>query len=280
MSDELTGERRLPAALHLDGRVVVVTGAARGLGPAQVRALLQVGAAVVGVDSDAEDLNALAVEPEIAASGRFVPLTADVRLPEEWARIAAKAADGGTVPTVLVNNAGALGRTPISRITYDAWRGVMDMNVTGAFLGMQALVPGMRDAGGGSIVNVSSVAGIDHHSDPAYTASNWGLRGLTKSASQELGPLGIRVNTLHPGFFETPMDDDVTPALKAATLAMTPLGRRGRPSEAGALVAFLASDAASFITGAELAIDGGWTSGTQTTESRRRASRSAGQRNG
>ncbi len=280
MSEVQVGNRTLPAALDLGGRVAVVTGAARGMGSAHVRALLEVGATVAGVDLDAEGLAALAAEPEVAATGRFAPLTADVRVPEEWARIAATAAEGGTVATILVNNAGVLGRTPIRRMTYDAWRRVMDVNVTGAFLGMQALAPGMRDAGGGSIVNVSSAAGLDHHPDPAYTASKWGLRGLTKSASQELGPLGIRVNTIHPGFFETPMNDYVTPAMEAAALAMMPLGRVGRPAEAGALVAFLASDAAAFVTGAEIAIDGGWTSGTQATESRRRVAWAASQREG
>ncbi|MFF5259970.1 SDR family NAD(P)-dependent oxidoreductase [Actinomadura viridis] len=252
----------------LDGRVAVVTGAARGMGAEQARSLAARGAAVVLADVDAEGGRALAAELEEYGSGTAF-VRADVRDPAHWEIIRETALDRFGGVHVLVNNAGVVGHRRIGKITRAEWQRVMDINLKGAFLGMKTLAPDIRDAGGGSIVNVSSAAGLDQHPDPSYTASKWGLRGLTKTAAQELGPWRIRVNSIHPGYMDTPMNDFASPALRAAKVSLLPLGRPGEAWEAGELVAFLASDAAAFITGAEIAIDGGWTSGAQATEARR-----------
>lgn len=255
---------------RLDGRVAVVTGASRGMGAAYVRRLGELGASVLMVDVDEQGGKALA--DELAEAGRRVRfVSADVGEPEGWEAIAAAALDSFGAVHVLVNNAGIVSHKRISQTQREQWQRVLTVNLTGPFLGMKVLAPHMRDAGGGSIVNVSSAAGLDHHPDPAYTASKWGLRGVTKAAAYELGPWGIRVNTIHPGYFDTPMNDFASEELISAKTALLALRRAGQPWEAAALVAFLASDAAAFITGAEIAIDGGWTAGSQCAEARRPA---------
>lgn len=253
---------------RLDGRVAVVTGASKGMGAAHARRLGELGAKVVMVDVDETAGKQLADELS-DREVRFVG--ADVSAPEGWEAVAAAALDAFGAVHVLVNNAGVVNHARIAKTEREQWRRVLAVNLTGPFLGMKVLAPLIRDAGGGSIVNVSSAAGIDHHPDPSYTATKWGLRGLTKAVAQELGPWGIRVNSIHPGYFDTPMNDFASDELIAAKTALLALSRAGQPWEAAALVAFLASDAAAFITGAEIAIDGGWTSGSQCTEARREA---------
>lgn len=262
------------AALHagdptrLDGRTVVVTGAARGMGAAHVRRLTELGASVVAVDVDAAGVQQLG--EEITRLGRDVlALTADVSRLEDWESVRDATLERFGAAHGLVNNAGIVSHRRIAQTEREAWSRLMAINLTGPFLGMKVLAPVLRASGGGAVVNVSSAAGIDHHPDPSYTASKWGLRGLTKSAAQELGPWGIRVNSIHPGYFDTPMNDFASDALVTAKTALLAAGRAGQPWEAAALVAFLLSDAAAFITGAEIAIDGGWTSGAQATEARR-----------
>ena len=263
MADPRPGDRT-----SLEGKVAVVTGAARGMGAEQARSLAARGCAVLLVDIDAVGGRALAAElEEDGRAAAFVP--ADVSDPAHWQAVRAAVLEGFGAVHVLVNNAGVVGHRRIARITRDDWRRVMDINLKGAFLGMKTLAGDLRDAGGGSIVNVSSAAGLDSHPDPSYTASKWGLRGLTKTAAQEFGPWGVRVNSIHPGYMDTPMNDFASPELRAAKVSLLPLRRPGQAWEAGELVAFLASDAAAFITGAEIAIDGGWTSGAQATEARR-----------
>ena len=251
--------------LALDGKVAVVTGAARGMGAEHVRTMTSRGARVLAVDLDHAGLDALVAEVGPSA----VAHVADVADPVAWERIRDRALELEGAVAVLVNNAGIVSHRRISQTDKAGWDRVLDINLKGTWLGMKVLAPVMRDAGGGSIVNVSSAAGLDQHPDPAYTASKWGVRGLTKTAAQELGAWGVRVNSIHPGYIDTPMNDFASPELTSAMLSLIPISRPGRPADAAELVAFLASDAAGFITGAEIAVDGGWTSGVQAAEARR-----------
>ena len=251
--------------LSLHGKVAVVTGAAKGMGAEHVRLLLGRGAQVVAVDRDADGLDKLVAE----TGGGAVAHVADVAELGDWEGVRDRALQVEGDLAVLVNNAGVVSHRRISQTEKAGWDRVLDVNLKGTWLGMKVLAPAMRDAGGGSIINVSSAAGLDQHPDPAYTASKWGVRGLTKTASQELGPWGIRVNSIHPGYIDTPMNDFASPELTGAMLSLIPVARAGQAWEAAELAAFLASDAAGFITGAEIAIDGGWTSGAQATEARR-----------
>lgn len=252
----------------LTGKVAVVTGGAQGMGAAHVMALTARGASVLLTDLD--EVAGKAVEAEAAdAGGSAVFAAGDVRDSTAWDHWRDIALERFGAVHVLVNNAGIFGEESVLSVPRSAWQRVIDVNLKGVFLGMKAFAPLIRDAGGGSIVNVSSAAGLDQNPDPAYTASKWGVRGLTKTASQELGPWRIRVNSIHPGYVLTSMTDFAPDAMREAKIDLTPLKRAGEAWEAAELVAFLASDAAAFITGAEIAIDGGWTSGAQATEARR-----------
>lgn len=252
----------------LTGKVAVVTGGGHGMGAAHVHALTARGAAVLLTDLDESAGRATAAEA-VDAGGTAVFEAGDVRDAATWARWRDAAREHFGSVHVLVNNAGVFGEESVLTVTRATWQRVVDVNLKGVFLGMQTFAPLMREAGGGSIVNVSSAAGLDQNPDPSYTASKWAVRGLTKTAAQELGPSGIRVNSIHPGYVLTSMSEFAPDAMRAAKMQLTPLRRAGEAWEAAELVTFLASDAAAFITGAEIAIDGGWTSGSQASEARR-----------
>lgn len=241
---------------RLEGKVAIITGAARGQGEAEARRFVAEGASVLLTDVLDDEGTAVAEELGERAAYRHLDVTSEA----DWEAAVAECEERFGPVSVLVNNAGILDLSPIHRTDPDRFRTVLDVNLVGPVLGMKAVTHSMRRAGGGSIINISSNAGIvGLPSGGAYVASKWGLRGVSKSAAIDLGPKGIRVNTVHPGGIDTPMtafgEGDSAWARKL------PLGRMGQPDEVANVVTFLASDEASYVTGAEWSVDGGATSG-------------------
>jgi NAD(P)-dependent dehydrogenase (short-subunit alcohol dehydrogenase family) len=233
---------------RVDGKVVVVTGAGQGQGAAEARLLAAEGATVLALDlgeAPVEDLPGVEYHPlDVTDADGWTALAADLR--DRHGRV-----DG------LVANAGVTWRARLAELDPADLARVSEVNVTGTLLGIQSLTPLMPS--GGSVVVVGSVAALTGHFPIAYTASKWALRGLAKAACLELGARGIRVNTVHPGYIETPMTASAAPAFRAANVAETPLGRTGTVDEVAPLVLFLVSDESSFISGAEIPVDGGMT---------------------
>lgn len=248
---------------RLDGKVALVTGGARGMGAAHVRRLVAEGARVVFGDVLEEE--GAQVAAELGDAARFVRM--DVTRPGDWqvAVDTATTAFGGL--SVLVNNAGILRYSRIEEMALEDFTRIVEVNLVGQWLGVKSVIGPMKAAGGGSIVNVSSTEGFIGASGlSAYSASKFGVRGLTKVAARELGEYGIRVNSIHPGAILTPMitDPDLVTA-KAdgadAFLRALPLGRIGDIAEVPGLVVFLASDEAGYCTGSEFVVDGGMLTG-------------------
>lgn len=250
---------------RLSGKVALVTGAASGIGAAAARRLAQDGAAVLLTDRGiaGEDVAASIV----AAGGRAAFRLHDVTSHPDWAAAVEHAvADFGRLD-ILVNNAGvAGGNNQLMDHSFEAWRQILSVNLDGVFLGLRHAGPRLQAAGGGSVINISSILGkVGMAGAAAYCASKGGVALLTKAAALEWAPLGIRVNSVHPGFIDTPMVSGALASredgneMRVALMARHPVGRFGVPREIADAIAFLASDEASFITGAELVVDGGYT---------------------
>ncbi len=244
---------------RLDGKVAIITGASRGMGASHAREFVKQGAKVVMTDVREEAGRALA--EELGSNALFV--TQDVSKASEWARVVAEAEKAFGPVTVLVNNAGILGTVSATvDFSEEDYLKVIAVNQHALFLGMKAVVPSMLKAGGGSIVNISSNAGIVCiYGTPniGYAASKWAVRGMSKMVAVEYGPQNIRCNSVHPGYTMTPMMVEATDEVGGDALTMIPLRRISEPIEVSHLVVFLASDEASFVTGAEYVVDGGMT---------------------
>lgn len=234
----------------LAGKVVVVTGAARGQGLALAELLATQGAHVIATDVVERG------SPPKTGTGATEFRQLDVASESEWNELATDLRERGVTVHGLVNNAGVPWRARLGEVLIEDWNRVIAINLTGPMLGMQALAPLMTE--GSSIVNIGSAAAVTAHHTAAYTASKWGLRGLSRVASTEFGARGIRVNLVNPGYIETPMMAAAPAVMTAAQLALTPLGRTGHADEVASVVAFLLSDAGAYISGAEISVDGGF----------------------
>ncbi len=234
---------------RLDGKVAIVTGAGRGIGRAIAEAFAQEGATVIATSqSDHADF-----------SGSIDFHKQDVADEAGWKDIVAAVLERHGRIDVLVNNAGIIAYDPLHELTVADWDRVVAVNQTGVWLGMREVVPGMLAVGAGSIINVSSIWGnaavVGAH---AYHATKGAVRNMSKNAAITYATTGIRVNSLHPGFIETPLTDAQAPEVNNYVVGMTPMGRAGRPEEIAWGAVFLASDESSFMTGSELVIDGGY----------------------
>ena len=247
--------------MRLEGKVAIVTGGAHGMGAAEARLFAREGARVVIADIREED--ARQVEAEIAEAGgeaMFVEL--NVADEAAWESAVQQTVARFGKLDVLVNNAGISGSRETDFRSTDAWDRLMSINARGVFLGMKYAIPEMQKAGGGTIVNISSISGIvgQEYVHPGYNASKGAVRIVTKAAAVQHAKEGIRVNSVHPGMMPPMLgSENRDPAQRQASLANVPMGRPGEVEEVANAVLFLASDEASYITGAELVVDGGFT---------------------
>lgn len=234
---------------RLDGKVAIVTGAGRGIGRAIAEALHAEGATTIATSRAAAD--------PTFGDIRYVQL--DVADEADWQRVVSDILEEYGHIDVLVNNAGIIAYEPLHELTVADWQNVVATNQTGVWLGMREVVPHMITQGGGSIINISSIWGSAAVGGAhAYHATKGAVRNMSKNAAITYATQNVRVNSLHPGFIETPLTDAQAPEVNAYVVSQTPMGRAGKPHEIAAGVVFLASDEASFVTGSELVIDGGY----------------------
>lgn len=251
---------------RVQDKVALITGGASGLGAESARRLAREGAAIVLTDMAVEAGQAVA--DEIMAEGHTALFMAqNVTDEARWAEVVAAVLTRFGRLDVLVNSAGiASGGGPLLSVTFEDWRNMISINLDGTFLGMKAAAPVMVEAGRGSIINLSSILGkVGLAGAPAYCASKGGVLMLTKATALELAPLGVRVNSVHPGFIETPMvvnaiqNSENGNEMRDTIISRHAMGRLGVAREIADGIVFLASDESSFMTGAELVIDGGYT---------------------
>jgi 3alpha(or 20beta)-hydroxysteroid dehydrogenase len=245
---------------RLEGKVALISGGARGQGEAHARLFVAEGARVML--GDLLDEEGQKVAASLGDAARYEHL--DVTREEDWKRIVARTTSEWGRLDVLINNAGILRYGPIESTPVEEYRSVVEVNQVGSFLGMKSVIPAMRASGGGSIVNISSLAGLTGVGGVvSYASSKWAVRGMTKVAALELGDDDIRVNSLHPGMVDTPMvaQDEVEGVDQSASLQRQPLKRVAQPEEMSRMVLFLASDESAYCTGAEFIADGGSSAG-------------------
>ncbi len=248
--------------MRLEGKVAIITGGARGQGATEARMFAQEGASVV--IGDVRDELGMQVEAEIRElGGEAVYLHLDVTSNDDWQRAIDTAEQQFGKVDVLVNNAAIVLRKDIEETTSEDWDNIMDINAKGVFLGTRAVIPAMRRAGGGSIVNISSISGLVSIGPPAYIATKGAVRLFTKSTAIQYASENIRANSIHPGSVDTDMRREglgsQTPDEIQARVDNIPLGRVGTTEDIAYGVLFLASDESSFMTGSEVVIDGGYT---------------------
>jgi NAD(P)-dependent dehydrogenase (short-subunit alcohol dehydrogenase family) len=235
---------------RLTGKVAIVTGAGRGIGRSIAEVFAEEGATVIATGRASSD----STFPEGVEYHRL-----DVATEEGWSRVVADVIARHGHIDVLVNNAGIIAYETLHELTLDDWNAVVATNQTGTWLGMREVIPHMIAKGGGSIVNTSSIWGTAAVSGAhAYHATKGAVRNMSKSAAITYAKENVRVNSLHPGFIETPLTDAQAPEINEYVVSMTPMGRAGKPREIAHGVVFLASDESSFMTGSELVIDGGY----------------------
>jgi 3alpha(or 20beta)-hydroxysteroid dehydrogenase len=244
---------------RVSNKVALISGGARGMGASHARLLVAEGAKVVIADLLDEEGTALA--EELGDSARYVHL--DVTKYSEWESAVQTAVSEFGGLDILVNNAGIANFGPIESYPVDDWDKIISINLTGVFYGTKAVIEPLKKSGKGSIINISSTAGLQgYEALPGYTAAKFGVRGLTKSTALDLGQYNIRVNSVHPGVIRTPMTEDIPSEQNHVALH-----RVGEPIELSNLILFLASDESSFSTGAEFVADGGETAGLSHYES-------------
>lgn len=235
---------------RLDGKVCLITGGARGQGAAEAARFVEEGASVYITDFRVE------AGQETAAATGAVFLEHDVTDPERWAEVVGRIVEEAGRIDVLVNNAGIFRKLSLTETTVEMWHRIVGVNQTGVFLGMQTVSAPMIEQGSGSIINISSIAGLEGSGAFAYGATKWAVRGMTKNAALDLGPHGIRVNSIHPGIIVT----DMIAGLDLDEAALTvPLRKNGTPADVADLALWLASDESRYTTGAEITVDGGLT---------------------
>ena len=246
--------------MRLEGKVAIVTGAAHGMGAEEARLFAREGASVV--IADVVESEGRRVEAEISETGRAAMFVhTDVTNENAWANVVSATVSRFGKLDILVNNAGLSSSSALDPMDTDGWRRIMDVNATGVFLGTKYAIPEMKKTGGGSIVNISSIMGFvgGEYGHPAYHASKGAVRIFTKATAVRYGPDGIRANSVHPGFMPPMVSHgQLDPGTREEQVRQTPLRRKGEPIEVAYGVLFLASDEASFVTGTELVIDGGF----------------------
>ena len=247
------------SAPRAEGKVALITGSAGGIGAESARRLAQEGAQLLLTDTDAAGAERLAQELGDRASARAHDVTSE----DDWRAMVSWALERHGRIDILLNNAGVFLAAPLAETSLEAFRGVIEVNVVGVFLGMRAVAPAMAERQAGSIINMSSVAGLT--GSPylvAYSASKWAVRGMTKVVAKELASCGVRVNSLHPGQIDTDMNTrqrEKTPELIDRLIRGIPLRRIGTPEEIAEAVVYLACDESVYVTGSELVVDGGTT---------------------
>ena len=235
---------------RLDDKVILITGAARGQGATEARQAAERGATVIVTDVLDEQGSDVAAE----VGGTYLRL--DVTSSGQWKNVVDQiVAEHGRIDG-LVNNAGIFRHDSLLDNNEDNFRLITEINQYGVFNGMAAVAPVMRDQGSGSMVNISSIAGMRGHTSIAYVASKWAVRGMTKSAAAQLAKFNVRVNSVHPGAIETDMLFDLGEQTIDRLVSAVPMGRSAKPEEVGNVVMFLLSDESSYVTGAEIVVDG------------------------